>query len=94
MGNGQAKTDWSSLILHLLGEEEPRARGHGWCYGLGSLRQLLTLARLGTLGQGSLSLQPLWGWGEDVAVGWLWGDRSAVQCCHSPAGAPGPGHLT
>lgn len=76
MGNGQAKTDQSSLIMCLLGDGEPGGCGHASCSGLGSLWQLLTLSSgaenllalpsspgLGTLGQEGLSLQPLRGHG-------------------------------
>lgn len=59
MGNGQAKTDEGSLIMHLLGE--PEGCGHDSCSGLGSFWQLLALTGLGTLGQEGLSLQPLRG---------------------------------
>lgn len=85
MGNSQAKTDWSSSILHLgEGELEARAMPDAtvWAaYGSSWLSQ-----GLGCLARAARpSLQPLWHCVGDITMGWLCGDRRAVQCRHSPA---------
>lgn len=78
IGNGQAKTEQSSLILHLPGEGEPRGWGHAWCYGLGSLMAAPGSRRAGDTWLG----QPV----PSATVGLERGHRLAVavggqECC-------------
>lgn len=80
MGNGQAMTGWSLVILHLLGEAEPRGWGPAWCYRLGSLWQVLALRAWGHSARAACPFSHC-GAGERT---WPWGGCGGTGVLCSP----------